>query len=163
MRIIKSTRAFSLVEVVLCVGIVVFVGILLVGLIPVGLQSSRDAAEIARTTAIMEAIEQDLHILSKVGSSPLGLPAELSTTSLQTNIFTGFFDDSGRVRSSPIDARFGVQIRKSAMGRRAPGDTNFPAFHYGIQIWWPAMASKENAGGVFHSQATLLRNSPTSD
>jgi len=154
---IRSISAFTLVEVVLCVGIIMFAGVLLVGLIPVGLKSSREAAEITRASALLETIEHELRLLSSAGISSLGFPAALGATDPRNSEFTGFYGESGQIQTTSQDARFALRITKSQVGRLDSNDLNFPACHYGIRIWWPPSASIENSSGILHSQITLPR------
>lgn len=50
----KKQRAFSLVEVTLAIGVIAFGVIAIVGLMPVGIQASKDAADDTRTSVIAQ-------------------------------------------------------------------------------------------------------------
>jgi uncharacterized protein (TIGR02598 family) len=63
LKINKTTRAaFSLVEVVLALGVVSFAMMGLVGLIPVGLQTSREAINITVESQIVQSLAGDLQL-----------------------------------------------------------------------------------------------------
>jgi uncharacterized protein (TIGR02598 family) len=82
---LRCIAAFSLVEVTLALGIAAFCLIAVIGLIPVGVQTNRNATSQTAATNIMAAVVSDLRATPKT-----------STTSTQFSI------------SVPIDARNGV-------------------------------------------------------
>ncbi len=50
----KRSRAFSLVEIALALGVIAFALVAVVGVIPVGLQASRDSVDLTRTSMIAQ-------------------------------------------------------------------------------------------------------------
>ncbi|MBA3960367.1 MAG: hypothetical protein H0X40_00495 [Chthoniobacterales bacterium] len=80
MKFRKLTCGFSLIEVTLAIGIVGFGLIAIMGLLPVGLTSNRNAAEQAAATGILTSIASDLR------ATPVTTPPGGTATSLQYQI-----------------------------------------------------------------------------
>lgn len=80
-------RAFSLVEVVLAIGITAFALIAILGLLPVGLNTMRESVDEMVATGILTAVEADLrNVPEDESNSPLyGVPvwSAASTTEWQ--------------------------------------------------------------------------------
>ena len=66
----KRSRAFSLVEVALALGIIAFALVAVVGIIPVGLQASRDAVDLTRTSMIAQDAAARLPTLPYTQGAP---------------------------------------------------------------------------------------------
>ena len=79
----RPSRASSLVEVVLALGIVSFALVAVVGMIPVGVQSSRDAVDLTRTSLVAQDAAMRLPTLAYTDGTP-GTAA------------TWFYDQNGR-------------------------------------------------------------------
>jgi uncharacterized protein (TIGR02598 family) len=92
----RSSRGFSLVEVVLAVGIVAFALLSILALLPLGLQANRVSSQATRTECLLTALEADLrntHPLANSGNSQyFGLPLPYTDPSgrvvLSTNLST---------------------------------------------------------------------------
>src|SRR6476659_10477120 len=94
-RSIRVATAFSLVEVTLALGIAAFCLIAVFGLMPVGVQTNRNATSQTAANNIMAAVVADLRATPKN-----------STTSTQFGIIFGtnttlYFDGSGQFATSP--------------------------------------------------------------
>src|SRR5213080_4759006 len=106
MRFCNSrTGAFSLVEVTLALGVAAFCLIAVFGLMPVGLQTNRNATSQTAATNIMAAVVADLR------ATPTA-----ATTSTQFGITFGtnatlYFDSSGQfTTSSGANSRYQLNI-----------------------------------------------------
>ena len=66
----KRSRAFSLVEVALALGIVAFALVAVVGMIPTGLQASRDAVDLTRTSMIAQDAAMRLPTVAYTSGTP---------------------------------------------------------------------------------------------
>lgn len=83
--------AFSLVEVVLALGIVGFAMLALLGLLPVGLHAGRDAMNLTVGTQIAQSLSSDVHL------------TDFSNISAATS----YYDDQGiRVSASDLKVTF---------------------------------------------------------
>ncbi|CAN5346321.1 hypothetical protein BH09VER1_BH09VER1_27950 [soil metagenome] len=92
-RLKDSTRAFSLVEVVLAIGIVSFAMVSILGLIPVGLHTFRSAMDLSVEAGIAQK-----------------LVADVQRTDFQNLQSTNFcFDDQG-IPVAPAGAVFTAQV-----------------------------------------------------
>ena len=76
----RSSSAFSLVEVTLALGIAAFCLIAVFGLIPIAVQTNRNATSQTAATNIMAAVVADLR------ATPLTTPPGGATTSVQYQI-----------------------------------------------------------------------------
>jgi uncharacterized protein (TIGR02598 family) len=91
----RKNAAFSLVEVTLALGVAAFCLIAVFGLIPVGVQTNRNATSQTASANVMAAVVADLRATPKT-----------STTSAQFAITFGtnatlYFNDSGQFATSP--------------------------------------------------------------
>ena len=121
----SRTAAFSLVELVLALGIVAFCLFAVFGLMPVGMQTNRNATSQTAATNIIAAIVADLRTT----------PAA-ATTSPQFAITFGtdktlYFDASGQasISLSP-DSRYRLNITWNS----APTGLNYAV----LRVTWPA-------------------------
>jgi len=121
----SKVAAFSLVELVLALGVAAFCLIAVFGLMPVGMQTNRNATSQTAATSIMAAIVADLRTT----------PAA-ATTSPQFAITFGtektlFFDASGQASTSlGADSRYQLNIRWNS----APTGLNYAD----LKVTWPA-------------------------
>jgi type II secretory pathway pseudopilin PulG len=140
----RDARAFSLVEVVIALGIFTFCITILLGLIPVGLKSARSVSEEGNAVHIASSIfafwqqaptNTPLVIPGIISNSALGVGAVTTTPS------TNFFDDT----AAPASA----STASLAMVYRS---TNLPGIPNGYEVElgfrWPARAPANAAGGV---------------
>lgn len=146
-----STCAFSLVEVTLALGIAAFCLIAIFGLMPVGLQTNRNATSQTAATNIIAAVVADLRATPKN-----------SITSSQFNITFGtnpppmYFDGQGQAASSlvpasptPFRPRYQLNITwTGSAGLR----------YAGLKVTWPAAATAANATGSVEAFAAFDRN-----
>jgi uncharacterized protein (TIGR02598 family) len=136
----RSNCAFSLVEVTLALGIAAFCLIAVFGLMPVGLQTNRNATSQTAATNIIAAVVADLRATPKN-----------SSTSSQFNITFGtnpppiYFDGQGQAASSlvptsptPFQPRYQLNITWTGSAALRYAD---------VKVTWPAAATPTNATG----------------
>jgi type II secretory pathway pseudopilin PulG len=96
----NSSPAFSLIEVTLALGIAAFCLLTVFGLLPLGLNSSQNAAEQTTVAGIATAISSDLHgaiSLSSTSAAPM-----ISSTGVSTTRFGFTIPGPGSGQMSPI-------------------------------------------------------------
>jgi len=130
----RSKRAFSLVEVTLALGIAAFCLIAIFGLMPVGVQTNRNATSQTAATNIIAAVVADLRATPKN-----------STTSSQFNIAFGtnpppmYFDGAGQFATT-LGANSRYQLNMTWTGSTG-------LRYADVKVTWPAAASAANASG----------------
>jgi uncharacterized protein (TIGR02598 family) len=146
----RSNCAFSLVEVTLALGIAAFCLIAVFGLMPVGLQTNRNATSQTAATNIIAAVVADLRATPKN-----------SSTSSQFNITFGtnpppiYFDGQGQAASSlvpasptPFQPRYQLNITWTGSAALRYAD---------LKVTWPAPATPTNATGSVETFAAFDR------
>ncbi len=143
----RSTAAFSLVEVTVALGIAAFCLVAVFGLMPVGVQTNRNATSQTAATNIMAAVVADLRATPKTpgtwtGTSPqFGIPLGTSTTL--------YFDSSGQFSTSlQTDSRYQVNVTFPSAGTLTYAD---------LKVTWPAAATSANASGSVETFAAFDR------
>lgn len=147
----RVVGGFSLVEVVLALGVATISLVAICGLLPVGLQTSHNAIEESASADISSAISADLR------STPA-----TSSNSVQYNISipgatggggtTLYFDSEGRVSAAAATSRYRVTITFPAnVGSRAATLVN-------IRVTWPGVAAPTTATGSAETFLALDRN-----
>jgi type II secretory pathway pseudopilin PulG len=150
---LRSCGAFSLVEVTLAIGIAAFCLIAVFGLMPVGIQTNRNATSQTAATNVIAAVVADLR------ATPTA-----SATSSQFGITFGscrklYFDGPGQVVASaacddttppPETSRYRLSV-------------SFPTSPTGlsyadVKVTWPAAAAPANASGSVEMFAAFDRN-----
>jgi len=144
-RSFSSKPGFSLVEVTLALGIAAFCLIALFGLIPVGVQTNRNATSQTAATNIAAAVVADLR------ATPTN-----STTSTQYRITFGtdppplYFDSAGQFSTSlGANSRYQLNVTWSGSSGLRYAD---------VKVTWPAFATAANASGSVEMFAAFDRN-----
>jgi uncharacterized protein (TIGR02598 family) len=141
----RSNCAFSLVEVTLALGIAAFCLIAIFGLMPVGVQTNRNATSQTAATSITAAVVADLRATPKA-----------NTTSTQFGITFGtnppplYFDASGQFTTflAP-NSRYQLNVTwYGSTGLR----------YADLKVTWPAPATPANASGSAEMFAAFDRN-----
>jgi len=122
----NSPPAFSLIEVTLALGIAAFCLLTVFGLLPLGLNSSQNAAEQTTVAGIATAISSDFHgtpSISSTGATTTQFGFVISGTNggispTQPSTQTLFFGQDG----SPV-----TSVNEDANGERPPGASTEPA------------------------------------
>lgn len=142
---VRCIAAFSLVEVTLALGIAAFCLIAVFGLMPIGVQTNRNATSQTAATNIMAAVVSDLRATPKT-----------STTSSQFGIQFGqakdlYFDSTGGfVPDTPnANSRYHLNVTWS-------GSTGLR--YAGVKVTWPAAATAANATGSTEMFVAFDRN-----
>jgi type II secretory pathway pseudopilin PulG len=156
-----SHCAFSLVEVTLALGIAAFCLIAVFGLMPVGVQTNRNATSQTAAANIIAAIIADLRVIPKTPGTWTGTSSEFCI-SLGTSR-TLYFDREGRCSSDlggstspcgvswvpPLQTRYRVTVTFPLAGNLTYAD---------LKGTWPAAATPANASGSAEMFAALDRN-----
>ena len=140
-----KNASFSLVEVTLALGIAAFCLIAVFGLIPIGVQTNRNAASQTAATNIISAVVADLRATPKT-----------STTSSQFAIQFGqskdlYFNGTGGFVPDTPDAnsRYHLNITFPS------SPTGLP--YADLKVTWPAAATAANASGSLEMFAAFDR------
>jgi uncharacterized protein (TIGR02598 family) len=121
---LHSTAAFSLVEVTLALGIAAFCLIAVFGIMPVGVQTNRNATSQTAATNIMAAVVADLRATPKTAptSSQFGIAFG--------NDLTLYFDNAGQAATSlGADSRYRLKVTWNGSAGLRYAD---------LKITWPA-------------------------
>lgn len=147
-RLNASIAGFSLVEVTLALGIAAFCLIAVFGLMPVGVQTNRNATSQTGATNIMAALVADLRATPK--------PPAINT-STQFGITFGtnppplYFDSAGQASTSLTpDSRYQLNVTFTWNTGKAYGAD--------LKVIWPAAAAPANASGSVETFAAFDRN-----
>jgi len=145
-RSVSKASAFSLVEVTLALGIAAFCLIAVFGLVPIGVQTSRNATSRTAAMNIMAAVIADLR----------AIPTTKSTSAQFSIVFgtpkTLYFDNTGQFATSlGTNSRYQLNLTWS--------DSGWNGLKYAsVKVWWPAAASAANASGSAQMFAAFDRN-----
>ncbi|XHR29749.1 MAG: hypothetical protein ACFUZC_04165 [Chthoniobacteraceae bacterium] len=133
----RPLAAFSLVEVVLALGICSFCLISVLGLLPVGINTNRDSIEQTAAVGIARAVGADFWGVSATATatSLYGILLPTSTAATTTPAQTLFFAENGNTTDSVSAARYRVDV---AYGARS--NASQPAA-VRILVSWPATAN----------------------
>jgi uncharacterized protein (TIGR02598 family) len=141
----RLKSGFSLVEVTLALGIAAFCLIAVFGLLPVGVQTNRNATSQTAATNILAAVVADLR------ATPL-----TNATSVQYGITFGtnppplYFDGSGQFTTTLVaNSRYQLNVMWYGTSGLRYAD---------LKITWPAAAAIANASGSAEMFAAFDRN-----
>jgi uncharacterized protein (TIGR02598 family) len=136
--------AFSLVEVTLALGIAAFCLIAVFGLIPVGVQTNRNATSQTAATNIIAAVVADLRATPTANSTSSQFGIAFGTNAAL------YFDSAGQASTSlTSNSRYQLNVTWS-------GST---ALRYAdLKVTWPAAATSANASGSVEMFAAFDRN-----
>ncbi len=167
---LRRIHAFSLVEVTLALGIAAFCLIAVFGLMPIGVQTNRNATSQTAATNIMVSVLSDLRAApvprptpGATASSLYGITIPATGTS-NTTAQILYFDGAGQFATSltppsptPFQPRYQLSV---TFPTPAPGGalTPIPPTYADLKITWPAAAAPENASGSVEMCAALDRN-----
>jgi len=135
--------AFSLVELTLAIGIAAFCLIAVFGLMPVGVQTNRNATSQAAATNIITSVIADMRATTSPTSPQYGITFGTAKTL--------YFDEAGQFTTSlGANSRYRVSI-------------TFPSSPVGlsyadVKATWPAAATSANASGSTEMFAAFDRN-----
>src|SRR5438093_4759057 len=139
--------AFSLVEVTLAIGVAAFCLIAVFGLVPVGVQTNRNATSQTTATNIVAGVVSDLRATPKANatSSQFGI-------TFGTNPPPLYFDGAGQFTTTlGANSRYQLNITWNAS---APSGSRYAD----LKVTWPAAATPANASGSVEMFAAFDRN-----
>ena len=159
-RIARIT-AFSLVEVVLAMGIVSFALIILLALLPIGLKSNSDSMGESQGVNLLQALIADRQSSAYSNSSTLySLPALTNVTSQMTGTLY-VMEDGVTTNVQPGAARYRVNYTVYPATNTYPAATNAPVtgpplpVSINFQVSWPA--AQTNRPSSVETIATFMR------
>lgn len=142
-------NAFSLVEVVLALGLFTFALVAILGLFPTGLRSYQTSAQENRALALLEQIAADIRLTdASSGTSPLyGIDVPLETATSGSSLHDLYFDANWQKTTSPGNALYRVSLWFEPPAAQPSGDAH-GAQRICLRAVWPAAApaGKEAAG-----------------
>lgn len=145
--------AFSLVEVVIAIGVAAFCLIALIGLIPMGVKSVKSTYSQTSASELLEAVSLDLRN-TPIGSNTtpsyaITLPT-FNTPNATANA-TLYLDENGVTYSSSanLNAQYGATLFLS--------NSSSYATTAQIQITWPATVPPSSAIGSLETVTTIIR------
>ena len=161
-RLKFNVAAFSLVEITLALGVASFCLLAVFGLVPVGVQTNRNATSQTAATSIVSAVVAD------VRGTPLTNPAGQATTSLQYQIPIPQNPVTTSTTIAPIffaqDGTFSTTMQPSSRYRltvtfRPNGTTHSPTYA-DVRVTWPAPVdpAATTPGGSVEMFAAFDRN-----
>ena len=135
---------FSLVEVTLALGIAAFCLIAVFGLMPIGVQTNRNATAQSVATNIMTAVVSDLRATTTNTSSQFAITFGTNTTL--------YFDGTGQFATSlSTNSRYRLDVTWSGSG--------WNGLRYAdVKVTWPAAGAPANASGSTEMFAAFDRN-----
>ena len=165
-----KTSAFSLVEVTLALGIAAFCLIAVFGLIPVGLQTNRNATSQTAARNIMAAVVADLRAtpITCTKSSQFGIQFGTGTTLYFDGQGACSCDSAGlqKYENNPTDCSAGtcsgswnpaLQLRYQ-LNAMWYGSGSSGLRYADVKVTWPAPATSANATGAVEMFVALDRN-----
>ncbi len=144
-RSVHDAAAFSLVEVTLALGIAAFCLVAVFGLMPVGVQTNRNATSQTAATNVIAAVVADLRATPRTSATSSQFAITFGTAK------TLYFDGAGQFTTS-LSANSRYQI-----------NVTFPSSPTGlsyadVKVTWPAAATSANASGSVETFAAFDRN-----
>jgi len=135
------TAAFSLVEVTLALGVAAFCLIAVFGLVPIAVQTNRNATSQTRATNIMAAVVADLRATPTAATTSTEFGIRFGTN------VTLYFDGEGQFATSiapasptPFQPRYQLKVTWNAL---PPTGMQYAD----LKVTWPAAATTGNASG----------------
>jgi uncharacterized protein (TIGR02598 family) len=139
-----QTGAFSLVEVILAIGIVSFAFLAVVALLPIGLKTVRESSDESEAMNLLPAVAADLKTISPTTGKSLrfGMPDWTSATNLESGRF--FLDQNGAPQPERSNARYVVDWRVIPPEGWAsnPRTQLLAPVRVSLRIGWPSLTSE---------------------
>ena len=147
----QSQAAFSLIEVTLALGIAAFCLIAVFGLVPVGVQTNRNASSQTAAINIMAAVVADLRAIPTTNNTSAQFGIVFGTAK------TLYFDGTGQFAIS-LSANSRYQLNVTWNTSNGTGSCSSAVPCADVKVWWPAAASVANASGSTEMFAAFDRN-----
>ena len=146
----RSRAAFSLVEIVLAVGIFAFAGVALIGLFSIGLNTNRDSAANLQAATLAEFMLNTRRATPTAALTSFPLPRlDLAAK----NDAAILLNANGQETAVAADARFGLYYNITPPDVSASGIAR--ASHVHLYIYWPAAATPESAAGRYEVATSI--------
>lgn len=143
-----ASNSFSLVEVVVALGVTAFCLIAVFGLLPVGLKANQNSISQTAATSILSAVIADLR------ATPRNAAASVQFGVIFGSETTLYFDNEGRPSSSlSPNSRYQLKIIFPSNGSGTTAAT-----FAGLRVTWPAAATPDNALGSSEMFAAFDRH-----
>jgi uncharacterized protein (TIGR02598 family) len=144
-RSIVSAAAFSLVELTLAIGIAAFCLIAVFGLMPVGVQTNRNATSQTAAASILSNVIADMRATPRTNATSSQFAITFGTEK------TLYFDGAGQFTTSlGANSRYRVRITFPS----SPSGLSYAD----VKVTWPAAATPSNASGSTEIFAAFDRN-----
>ena len=139
-----KNSAFSLVEVTLALGVAAFCLLALFGLIPVSMQTNRNATSQTAATSIIAGVVAELRATPTANSTSAQFGITFGTNA------TLYFDGAGQASTSPTtNSRYQLNVTWGGSSALRYAD---------LKVTWPATATAANATGSTEMFAAFDRN-----
>ncbi len=156
-----SAEGFSLVEVVVALGIAAFALISIISLLPTGINSARDSVQTTEASQIAGAIDADLRA-SAARMTDVQLPTNsrrFGIPIMDTNDFSRcvlYFDEVGNTNppASPL-SKYRVTVTTTNLPFTTPSTPTLSLVS--IRVTWPAAAPVSNASGSLELCSSFTR------
>ncbi len=155
----QFTSAFSLVELTIAIGIAAFCLIAVFGLVPIGVQTNRNATSQTAATSIVSSVLADIR--TTAGTTASATPSPLyqivvpARDSSNTTPQTRYFGSTGQFTTS-LDGNSRYQLNVTFPANPGPG--TFKATYANVKVTWPAAATAANASGSAEMFVAFDRN-----
>jgi uncharacterized protein (TIGR02598 family) len=138
--------AFSLVELTLALGVAAFCLLAVFGLMPVGVQTNRNATSQTATTNIIAAVVSDLRATPTTSATSSQFAITFGTAK------TLYFDGAGQFTTSlTTNSRYQLNITWNSSTPSGPSYAD-------LKVTWPAAATSANASGSVETFAAFDRH-----
>jgi uncharacterized protein (TIGR02598 family) len=145
----RTNSAFSLVELTLAIGVAAFCLIAVFGLVPVGVQTNRNATSQTAATNILSNVVSDLRASPPSQSTASSIYQIFRTKNNKTTVC---FDDQAKPTGAPLsgdvvcpagsNSRYRLYVQTDGTSPGVP----YPAHAY-LRVTWPAL-SVQASGSV---------------
>jgi uncharacterized protein (TIGR02598 family) len=148
--------SFSLVEVTLALGVAAVCLVAIFGLLPVGLQTNRNAIERTNSLQMLTAVAADLRATPGTGGGTshqfqVNIPSDPTSAS---GTLTLYFDEHGQFSNSlQVNSRYRLEITFAPN----PAGAHSATFA-NLRLTWPAGANPTDANGSSETFIALDRN-----
>jgi uncharacterized protein (TIGR02598 family) len=147
-----NPAGFSLVELTLALGVAAFCLIAVFGLMPVGVQTNRNATSQTAATNVMAAVISDLRGTTKANTTSAQFGITFGTNRCMVGCPQSplYFDSSGQFTTSlGANSRYQLNVTWSGPAGLRYAD---------LKVSWPAPATTANASGSVEMLAAFDRN-----
>ena len=163
MRLWNPTNtACSLVELTLALGVAAFCLLAVFGLMPVGVQTNRNATSQTAAANIMAAVIADLRGTARCVGTSTQFQITLGTgpgcpTNVSPSAATLYFDGTGQFATSlGTNSRYQLNVTWNVGNATGACSSSLPCAD--LKVTWPAAPIPANAGGSAEMFAAFNRN-----